>query len=87
DYSSSLELASNLVEQFFVFLKIQDEVGTERLQKDDVEWELHEDMFRVIGELENVKRRLDTQKVKISKTLEDQIISVLKRGREIRGFP
>jgi hypothetical protein len=44
-------------------------------------------MFRVIGELENVKRRLDTQKVKISKTLEDQIISVLKRGREIRGFP
>ncbi|MHA2085722.1 MAG: tetratricopeptide repeat protein, partial [Candidatus Thorarchaeota archaeon] len=81
DYSSSLELASNLVEQFFVFLKIQDEVGTERLQKDDVEWELHEDMFRVIGELENVKRRLDTQKVKISKTLEDQIISVLKRGR------
>jgi tetratricopeptide (TPR) repeat protein len=86
DYPSSLELASNLVEQFFVCMKIQDEVGSERLRNDDVEWELHEDIFRVIGELENVKERLDTQKVKISKTLEDQIQSVLKRGREIRGF-
>jgi tetratricopeptide (TPR) repeat protein len=86
DYPSSLELASNLVEQFFVFMKIQDEVGSERLRNDDVEWELHEDIFRVIGELENVKGRLDTQKVKISKALEDQILSVLKRGREIRGF-
>ena len=86
DYPSSLELASNLVEQFFVFMKIQDDVGSERLQNEEVEWELHEDIFRVIGELENVKRRLDTQKIKIPKVLEDQILSVLMRGRKIRGF-
>ncbi|MBD3406907.1 MAG: hypothetical protein GF411_12390 [Candidatus Lokiarchaeota archaeon] len=74
-------LISNQLDQFDLLIRMEEQVGREKLESLEVAWEVDEDLIRLAGELEHYRQVAKEVGLTLPANLDKRIDEVIENGR------